>query len=92
MEGDYKLTIEGHTDRVGNKMYNQSLARKRALTVQNKLTRNGIPKDVIIVTSSGEADPKIITKNEQREKLNRRVTIRVEDLNGDFSPVPLPLD
>jgi outer membrane protein OmpA-like peptidoglycan-associated protein len=91
IDGDYKLTLEGHTDRVGKKLYNDSLARKRVMTVKNKLTKNGIPNDIISVKSSGENKPKIITKNEQREKLNRRVTIKVEEFNKDFSPVPLPL-
>jgi len=92
MKGDYKLTLEGHTDRVGKKLYNDSLARKRVLAVKNKLQKNGVSKDLFTITSSGEKNPKIITKNEEREKLNRRVTIRIEEFNNDFSPVPLPLN
>jgi len=92
MKGDYTLVLEGHADRVGKKLYNQSLARKRVLTVKNKLKKNGIPEDAFIIDSSGEANPQIVTKNEQREKLNRRVSIKVQNFNNDFSPIPLPLD
>lgn len=92
MNGDYQLVLEGHTDRVGKKLYNESLARKRVLTVKNKLKKNGVPEDVFAIISSGEDNPKIITKDEQREKLNRRVSIKVKTINEDFSPIPVPLD
>jgi outer membrane protein OmpA-like peptidoglycan-associated protein len=92
MKGDYMLTLEGHTDRVGKPLYNQSLARKRVLTVKNALKKNGVPNDLIIIDATGKDNPKIITKKGQREKLNRRVSVKITNFNEDFSPIPLPLN
>jgi len=92
LDGNYIVYLEGHADRVGKKLYNDILARKRMLTIRNKLIKNGIPQTNIKISSFGEKKPKIITKNNTKESLNRRVTIKVEKENADgFSPIPLPL-
>lgn len=91
MEGDYTVKLEGHADRVGKKLYNEILARKRCLTVKNKLIKNGVHHDIIKISSFGESSPQIITKDQIQESLNRRVSIKVLQTNNGFSPIPLPL-
>ena len=48
--------------------------------------------NTMTIGSAGELSPKIITKDKKRERFNRRVTVKIEELGDDFSPVPLPLD
>lgn len=80
MQNDYVVFIEGHADRVGNLDYNLALAHKRALAVKNELTKIGVPRNAIKVTSKGNKDPKVITKKGVKSRNNRRVTIKVEEI------------
>jgi outer membrane protein OmpA-like peptidoglycan-associated protein len=92
LNGDYSITIEGHADRVGKKLYNDMLARKRALTIKSRLIKNGVPEEAIEMKTYGEANPKIITKDDMQAQVNRRVSIYVNKGNNNISTVPLPLE
>ncbi|MRR57648.1 MAG: OmpA family protein [Deltaproteobacteria bacterium] len=71
------VSIVGHTDRVGTRAYNFQLGLKRALLVQKMLLSLGINPQFIEVTSHGEDNPLIQTKDEVREQRNRRVEVVV---------------
>jgi outer membrane protein OmpA-like peptidoglycan-associated protein len=71
------VSIIGHTDRVGTRAYNFQLGLKRALLVQKMLLSLGINPQFIEVTSHGEDNPLIQTKDEVREQRNRRVEVVV---------------
>lgn len=89
---DYKIVITGHTDRSGNVFYNNQLSRKRARTVENVLVKNGVNKDLISINNTGSKNPSVITKNQDLNKLNRRVEIRIErnfNIKQDNLPQPL---
>lgn len=93
LEGDYKIFIIGHADRIGKAIYNNTLARRRANTVYNVLLKNGVPKDFISVTSLSSKSPKVITKRNEKNQLNRRVEIIIDTdyKTLDLNPQPIKL-
>lgn len=81
INGKYIVNIVGHADRIGNKKYNETISKRRADTVKHYLVKNGIPENIIKVEWSGNVDPMVITRNNFKEELNRRVDIRLKMLN-----------
>ncbi|RLJ71154.1 outer membrane protein OmpA-like peptidoglycan-associated protein [Hydrogenivirga caldilitoris] len=69
-----KVRIEGFTDIIGTKEYNEKLARKRAEAVKSYLLENGIPEDKIEVVGFGKE--RFIASNE--DKIGRLTNRRVE--------------
>src|SRR5262249_24252399 len=51
---DYRLVIEGHTDRLGTAPYNEQLAQRRAQAVYNGLVKLGIDPDRLLLVVYGE--------------------------------------
>ena len=75
----YKMiNILGHADALGANNYNDKLSVKRAKSVENYLTNNGISRNKIYTTGLGESEP--IADNATREGRaeNRRVLIELE--------------
>lgn len=72
---DLKLTIEGHTDNVGNAAANQTLSEKRAAAVVQYITEQGI--DAGRLTSKGLGATKPADSNDTPEgrQNNRRVEL-----------------
>ncbi|MCF4099432.1 OmpA family protein [Maritalea mediterranea] len=67
--------IEGHTDAVGDEIYNLKLSDRRAETVAVLLTQVfGVPPENLATQGYGERYLKVRT--EQPERRNRRVTIK----------------
>lgn len=54
---DLKITVEGHTDRVGTKAKNLDLSRRRAAAVKAALVAEGIPAGSIETVGKGSAEP-----------------------------------
>lgn len=77
LNGSLKIAIEGHTDDVGADKDNQVLSEKRAKSVVDYLTANGIAKDRIKYKGYGETKPKQPNTSEENRKLNRRIEMRV---------------
>ena len=70
--------IEGHTDNVGDKTYNEHLGLERAETVKRYLyEQHHIPLHKMNVISYGEDKPAGDNKTRQGRAQNRRVVIRV---------------
>ncbi len=67
-----KLEIHGHCDERGTNNYNLALGEKRALTVKNFLTANGIASSRINTVSFGEEKPFCFEKSDECWKQNRR--------------------
>jgi OmpA-OmpF porin, OOP family len=74
-----KLLVSGHADRAGPKGYNLVLSQLRALQIENALLRQGVPQDLIAVSASGEARPRVTTPDGARHQRNRRVEIVIGD-------------
>lgn len=72
---DLKLTIEGHTDNVGNAAANQTLSEKRAAAVVQYITEQGI--DAARLSSKGFGATKPADSNDSPEgrQNNRRVEL-----------------
>ncbi len=78
VNGKYIVNIVGHADRVGTRRYNEKLSKRRTDTIKHYLMKNGIPENIIKIKWQGEIDPQVITSNNYKEELNRRVTITIE--------------
>jgi outer membrane protein OmpA-like peptidoglycan-associated protein len=71
------VVVTGHTDTMGAARANHALGLKRAAAVRNLLIKAGLDASRIEVTSLGESDPLVPTKDETAEPRNRRVDITV---------------
>ncbi len=72
--------IEGHTDNVGDKAYNQALGLERANAVKMYLyEQHQIPLFKMNVISYGETKPVAANNTREGRAKNRRVVIRVLD-------------
>lgn len=72
------IEIEGHTDNVGDKKYNESLGLKRAEAVKRYLyEKHQVPLHKMNVISYGEDKPASSNKTRVGRAQNRRVVIKV---------------
>jgi outer membrane protein OmpA-like peptidoglycan-associated protein len=72
---DLKVSIEGHTDNVGNAASNQALSEQRAQSVMNLLIAKGISKDRLSFKGWGQNNPVADNRTEEGKAKNRRVEI-----------------
>ena len=72
---DAKFSIEGHTDSVGTKSYNQNLSEKRANAVKNYLISQGVDSNRLSSIGFGEDKPIDTNVNANGRSNNRRVEI-----------------
>jgi outer membrane protein OmpA-like peptidoglycan-associated protein len=72
------IEIEGHTDNVGDKAYNEQLGLERAEAVKRYLyEQHQVPLHKINVISYGEDKPVAPNNNRDGRAQNRRVVVRV---------------
>jgi outer membrane protein OmpA-like peptidoglycan-associated protein len=71
------VVVTGHTDTMGTPEANFQLGLKRATFVRNRLIAAGLQADRIEVSSLGETDPLIRTRDGIAEPRNRRVDIAI---------------
>jgi len=71
--------IEGHTDSVGKKAYNQKLSERRAAAVREYLKSEGIATDRMTVEGFGEERPVADNATAEGRAHNRRVVLRRTD-------------
>ncbi|MDZ7735687.1 MAG: OmpA family protein [Gammaproteobacteria bacterium] len=71
------VDVVGHTDSTGPDAYNRDLSKRRAQSVADYLTANGISSSRLTVRGEGESNP--VTSNDTREgrAMNRRVELTV---------------
>ena len=75
------VLIEGHTDNVGSEQYNMALSQRRATSVLNYLTEQGIDKKILTAKGLGEVKPIASNANPAGRALNRRTEIYIIYLN-----------
>jgi len=73
-----KLTVTGHTDTVGSDAYNLRLSKRRAVSVQKELVRDGVPAGEIAIFAKGKHELLVPTADGVKEPQNRRVQIVFE--------------
>lgn len=71
------VMVIGHTDRVGNVQFNDSLSLQRAERVRAELVKLGIAEARVQIAGRGEREPLVPTDDEVAEPRNRRVEISV---------------
>ncbi|HEU4412062.1 MAG TPA: OmpA family protein [Polyangiaceae bacterium] len=72
------ITIEGHTDSVGNDASNMTLSQKRADSVREFLVSRGVPADRVRSVGVGEGRPVADNQSTEGRANNRRVEIIIE--------------
>lgn len=71
------VLIEGHTDNTGSDDYNMELSRKRAYSVEDFLTVNGVAKNRMEISAYGEMQPTTSNDTEAGRQQNRRVEVAI---------------
>lgn len=71
-----KLSIEGHTDSIGSKAYNQALSLRRVRSVKKYLVSHEIEEGRLSVEGFGESHPVASNKTKEGRRLNRRVEFK----------------
>jgi outer membrane protein OmpA-like peptidoglycan-associated protein len=74
------IHVVGHTDSVGSESYNQRLSERRAQSVKDYFTSQGIPADRLYAMGRGESQPRATNDTEAGRQLNRRVEIFVKPI------------
>ncbi len=86
---EIKLELTGHTDEVGADEYNLRLSERRAQSVADYLTSQGISEERIRVIAAGEAEHIALNKYEdgtdspEGRRLNRHVSLKFENLQDE---------
>lgn len=76
---DRTVAIEGYTDSVGDKDYNQGLSERRADSVKAYLTGQGINATRLSASGKGESDPVAGNGSAAGRQQNRRVEVVISD-------------
>jgi outer membrane protein OmpA-like peptidoglycan-associated protein len=69
--------VVGHTDTVGDKLYNYKLSLKRARALASLLVSKGVDRSILEITSHGKDNPLVPTGDQVSEPRNRRVEVTV---------------
>ncbi|HEX5373142.1 MAG TPA: OmpA family protein [Aquabacterium sp.] len=72
-----RVSVSGHTDATGSDQLNDALALDRADKVKTLLLQQGVPPELISVSSHGKGNPAIVTPDGVAEPRNRRVVVIV---------------
>ncbi len=79
-----KIVITGHTDSQGAASYNKALSKRRAKTVSDFFTKNGVNAKQMIISGMGESQLKIKDTNAKGQyllkntALNRRCEVEIK--------------
>jgi len=88
-----KLVVEGHTDNVGAKEYNQKLSEDRASAVLGYLVEQGVAAERLTAVGHGFDKPIADNATNEGKAKNRRVDLviqdkQLEDENAGAAPAP----
>jgi len=72
---DYEIRIEGHTDNIGDVVYNKKLSQNRAEEVKQFLVDLGANQKLINIDFLGELNPEKPNINDAFREKNRRVEV-----------------
>lgn len=76
-DANLKLSIEGHTDNVGNDAFNQTLSENRAASVKAYMLKKGVDESRLTAQGFGETQPVADNKTAAARAKNRRVVMNV---------------
>lgn len=72
------VKLQGHTDYIGAKAYNQALSERRAQAIADYLFGLGLSKDKVTVEGFGEDRPAVDERTPEARAKNRRVEVVIE--------------
>ncbi len=72
------IHVVGHTDSVGSESYNMKLSERRAQSVVDYLSAEGVSSDRLFAIGKGENEPRATNDTEAGRQLNRRVELFVK--------------
>ncbi|MDF1587707.1 MAG: OmpA family protein [Gammaproteobacteria bacterium] len=72
------IHVVGHTDSVGSESYNRDLSERRAQSVVNYFSGQGITPNRLVTVGRGELEPRASNDTEAGRQLNRRVELYVK--------------
>ena len=72
---EIKVMVAGHTDADGDDAYNKDLSQRRAQSVVNYLTSQGVSRDNLIAKGYGEEQPIASNDSAEGKAQNRRVEL-----------------
>lgn len=72
-----KVKISGYTDSVGRASFNQKLSLKRANSVKDYLSSQGVSADRVDTVGMGEKNPVASNMNKEGRAQNRRVALEI---------------
>ena len=75
---DWTMTIVGHTDSVGEDVYNLELSLRRAAAVRDALVELGVPAERLRTEGLGARDPVFTNDSEEGRAQNRRIEFRID--------------
>jgi outer membrane protein OmpA-like peptidoglycan-associated protein len=75
---EFEITIVGHTDVHGSEEYNAKLGFERAQSMKDYLISQGVNKDRISVSSSGENEPLSTDMSKPAAERNRRAELTIK--------------
>ncbi|MBK8943812.1 MAG: OmpA family protein [Ignavibacteriae bacterium] len=76
---DANVEIQGHTDSLGNNMYNEFLSDKRAKSVKNFLVKKGINESRLTTIGYGETKPIEDNGTSYGRAVNRRIEFNIKN-------------
>ncbi len=72
-----KLEIQGHTDNIGTREYNQNLSERRARSVFTEIVKRGIDPGRLRYRGFGFSRPKVPNDSEENRAKNRRTEFHI---------------
>jgi outer membrane protein OmpA-like peptidoglycan-associated protein len=72
------LVIEGHTDDLGARAFNEKLSQSRAEAVMKALTERGVAPERLRAQGFGPDKPLVPNSSKENREKNRRVELRIE--------------
>lgn len=78
-----KIEISAHTDDKGSDNYNNKLSNKRAYSVVNYLINKGVIINRLVAKGYGESSPLVENSSDENRALNRRVELKVIDIEEE---------
>ncbi len=74
---NYQVTVEGHTDWIGTKAYNQTLGHNRAKSTARELHYYGVSEQKTTLKSFGESEPIATNNTSSGRSKNRRADVYI---------------
>tara|TARA_R110002096_G_scaffold239101_1_gene430674 strand:+ start:32296 stop:32826 length:531 start_codon:yes stop_codon:yes gene_type:complete len=81
---DRIIVLEGHTDEIGDKQYNESLSAQRAAAVRSYLLSEGVAEERVQTRAFGEEQADL-----PEDRMNRRVLVYATSKDAPEDSAPL---